>query len=86
MRDDLYDIGVVAQVVQMLKLPDGTVRVLVEGTARATLEHMREEGGLVVASVTMDEVQTAAGSEVGALMRSVSRPVRRICEAQQENG
>ena len=34
-RDDLYDVGVVAQVLQMLKMPDGTVRVLVEGTARA---------------------------------------------------
>ena len=34
---DLYDIGVVAQVLQMLKMPDGTVRVLVEGRERAHL-------------------------------------------------
>ncbi len=32
-RDDMYDLGVVASVVQMLKLPDGTVRVLVERRA-----------------------------------------------------
>src|SRR5437867_5215171 len=36
-RDDLYDMGVVATILQLLKLPDGTVRVLVEGKARATL-------------------------------------------------
>jgi ATP-dependent Lon protease len=37
-RDDLHDIGVVATVLQLLKLPDGTVRVLVEGRRRATLQ------------------------------------------------
>ena len=34
-RDDLYDTGVIASVLQLLKLPDGTVRVLVEGQDRA---------------------------------------------------
>src|SRR5438270_13828642 len=37
--DDLYSIGSVATVLQMLKLPDGTVKVLVEGTQRAELKH-----------------------------------------------
>ena len=36
-RDDLYDTGVIASVLQLLKLPDGTVRVLVEGRDRAVL-------------------------------------------------
>jgi ATP-dependent Lon protease len=36
-RDALYDLGVVATVLQLLKLPDGTVKVLVEGKQRATL-------------------------------------------------
>ncbi len=70
-RDDLYDVGVVAQVLQLLKLPDGTVRVLVEGTARANLEVLREEPGFVVAQVNMPEDETAAGSEVTAMMRTV---------------
>jgi len=70
-RDDLYDTGVVAQVLQLLKLPDGTVRVLVEGTARAELEQLRPEGEFVVAEVTMSEVETVSGNEITAMMRSV---------------
>src|SRR5690606_35608437 len=54
-RDDLYDVGVVATVLQLLKLPDGTVRVLVEGQERARLENLREEiggnGEMIVAQV-----------------------------------
>ncbi|WP_120717585.1 endopeptidase La [Tsuneonella amylolytica] len=69
--DDLYDTGVVAQVLQLLKMPDGTVRVLVEGTARAALVAMRAEGNFVVAEVERKEPETAAGSEVVATMRQV---------------
>ena len=39
-REALYDLGVVATVLQLLKLPDGTVRVLVEGRERATLKSL----------------------------------------------
>ncbi len=69
--DDLYDVGVVAQVLQLLKLPDGTVRVLVEGTARAKLESLRDEDDYVLAEISMEEPQTVSGSEVTALMRQV---------------
>ncbi|WP_427965046.1 endopeptidase La [Altererythrobacter sp.] len=68
-RDDLYDVGVVAQVLQLLKLPDGTVRVLVEGTMRAKLESMRREGDYELAEVAIQEPEVASGSEVTALMR-----------------
>jgi len=69
---DLYDVGVVAQVLQLLKLPDGTVRVLVEGSARANLESLRAEGDYVLAEVSLNEPETVAGSEVTALMRQVT--------------
>ena len=52
-RDDLYDTGVIASVLQLLKLPDGTVRVLVEGHRRAELQALNTEttsdGEMVVA-------------------------------------
>ncbi|WP_108791459.1 endopeptidase La [Erythrobacter sp. Alg231-14] len=69
--DDLYDVGVVAQVLQLLKLPDGTVRVLVEGSARANLKSLSPQDGYVLAEVALDEPETVAGSEVTALMRQV---------------
>ena len=69
---DLYDVGVIAQVLQLLKLPDGTVRVLVEGAARAKLSSLRNEGDYVLAEVAIDEPETVAGSEVTALMRQVT--------------
>ncbi|GAA4035917.1 endopeptidase La [Parerythrobacter jejuensis] len=70
-RDDLFDVGVVAQVLQLLKLPDGTVRVLVEGRERAKLLAMRAESGLVIAEVEPQASETVSGSEITALMRSV---------------
>ncbi|MDJ0642221.1 MAG: endopeptidase La [Erythrobacter sp.] len=69
--DDLYDVGVVAQVLQLLKLPDGTVRVLVEGTHRAKLNELRTQDDHVVAEVELLEPETVGGSEVTALMRQV---------------
>jgi ATP-dependent Lon protease len=71
-RDDLYEIGTSAEVLQLLKLPDGTVRVLVEGKARARLDGFDEDGECV--RVTIEEIApvAAAGSEVTALMRQVA--------------
>ncbi|WP_226019608.1 endopeptidase La [Novosphingobium sp. FKTRR1] len=74
-RDDLYDTGVVASVLQLLKLPDGTVRVLVEGHRRATLNNLRTETvngtDLLVAAVDPVEDEPVASAEVSAMMRSV---------------
>ncbi len=69
--DDLYDVGVIAQVLQLLKLPDGTVRVLVEGKTRAKLSALVDEGSHVVAEVDLIDPDTVSGSEVTALMRQV---------------
>jgi len=70
-KDDLYDVGVIAQVLQLLKLPDGTVRVLVEGHSRARLANMRDEKGFVVAQVEQLDSEAVGGTEVSAMMRSV---------------
>ena len=74
-RDDLYDTGVVATVLQLLKLPDGTVRVLVEGQSRGQLVDLRSEGTgpgeLLIAEVEPTEPVTASGTEVSGTMRSV---------------
>jgi ATP-dependent Lon protease len=70
-RDDLYDMGVIATVLQLLKLPDGTVRVLVEGQARATLETLTQDGDALLATVAPVEDTEDTSSETPALMRTV---------------
>ncbi|MBW6529549.1 endopeptidase La [Sphingomonas sp. RRHST34] len=70
-RDDLYTMGVTATVLQLLKLPDGTVRVLVEGKARATLETLEESGAYLTATVAPVADAEVEGPELAALMRSV---------------
>jgi len=70
-RDDLYDMGVIATVLQLLKLPDGTVRVLVEGRQRATLETLEAAGDHLTGTVALIEDVEAEGPETTALMRSV---------------
>jgi ATP-dependent Lon protease len=69
-RADLYDVGVIAQVLQLLKLPDGTVRVLVEGQSRARLDTLVDEADYVLASVEALEEEPATGNEISAMMRS----------------
>ena len=70
-QDDLYDLGVIASVLQLLKLPDGTVRVLVEGKQRATLSTLTGSGEFLIATIEPVDEDSAAGTEVTALMRSV---------------
>jgi ATP-dependent Lon protease len=71
-RDDLYDLGVIATVLQLLKLPDGTVRVLVEGKQRATLESFESGTGHAVATITpIEDRVSEKDTELQALMRSV---------------
>src|SRR5687768_1861757 len=70
-REALYDLGVVATVLQLLKLPDGTVRVLVEGQRRARLSALIEQGDHLVAEVEPVDIEEPEGAEISALMRSV---------------
>jgi ATP-dependent Lon protease len=70
-REELYDLGVIASAMQLLKLPDGTVRVLVEGAKRAKLVDLVERDGFVAAEIEEIDDQAAEGPEVQALMRSV---------------
>ena len=70
-REALYDLGVVATVLQLLKLPDGTVRVLVEGKQRATIATLDQAEGHLSATIDLVEAAEPEGAEVSALMRSV---------------
>jgi ATP-dependent Lon protease len=69
---DLHTIGTLAQVLQLLKLPDGTIKVLVEGVSRASAEDVRAHDGALFADV--HDVATSAAREpreVQAISRSL---------------
>ncbi|WP_407944040.1 endopeptidase La [Marinobacter mangrovi] len=69
--EDVYNMGTLATVLQMLKLPDGTVKVLVEGNARARLESI-EEGDFLTARGALLEEDTLPEREESVLVKTLS--------------
>lgn len=70
--EDLHQTGTVAQVLQVLKLPDGTVKVLVEGIRRACALTVDETGGLFLSHVeAIDENSDKDNPEIEALRRTL---------------
>lgn len=67
----LYSVGCIANVLQMLKLPDGTVKALVEGTQRAKIEEVAENQSVFLAHVTPIAPTERASHEVEALRRAL---------------
>ena len=68
---DLFKIGTVATILQMLKLPDGTVKVLVEGIDRAEVTSFQEKGDFWSANVNLVEIKERKDKKTLAFMRSV---------------
>ncbi|CAN5581066.1 endopeptidase La [soil metagenome] len=71
--DDMFDVGCVSSILQMLKLPDGTVKVLVEGIQRANTDSIKDNGEHFVATVTPIAPETDAKPEIEALRRAVTQ-------------
>src|SRR6202163_4101181 len=69
--EDLYDIGSVATVLQMLKLPDGTVKVLVEGTQRARIVSIDDVGDYLSADATLLAASESGAHEIEAMRRAL---------------
>src|SRR5450432_1234164 len=71
-EDDLYLVGTLASVVQLLKLPDQTVRVLVEGKQRARIKRFVPNSGFFQAEAELIPDEVGDEREIEALTRSVS--------------
>ena len=71
--EDLYDVGTIATVLQLLKLPDGTVKVLVEGQSRASLSHLHGDAGFLEAEVAPLADVVADPGQVEAQLRSAAK-------------
>lgn len=70
-REDVYDIGTVVSIIQMLRLPDNTVKVLIEGKYRAKIKNFRCENDGYFTDVERCEDVVESDVEVEASMRSV---------------
>jgi ATP-dependent Lon protease len=70
-EEDLYNVGVVASILQLLKLPDGTVKVLVEGKHRARIVKLIDKGEYYAAEHSSLEEKRSESQESAALMRAV---------------
>ncbi|WP_078579632.1 endopeptidase La [Salipaludibacillus agaradhaerens] len=70
-KNDIYNVGTLAKVNQMLKLPNGTIRVLVEGIQRGMIERYNELEDFSEVEVTLVEERQEATVEEQALMRNV---------------
>ena len=70
--EDLHAIGTLAQVLQLLKLPDGTIKVLVEGVARVAVSQVREvDGTLAGVGKVIESAESRDEREVEAIARSL---------------
>src|SRR5215831_17452920 len=69
--EGIYDVGVVATVLQLLKLPDGTVKVLVEGRARAGISRFTDQAEFYEAEIAYVQEDGAGSPEAEALSRAV---------------
>ena len=78
-REDVYDVGTVALIMRMLKLPDGRVRILAQGLVRARVASFEEEGAHIIAEVSVvqepDKPEKSLESE--ALIRNVRSGLER---------
>ncbi|HEY0973693.1 MAG TPA: endopeptidase La [Solimonas sp.] len=73
-EEDLYKVGTLASILQMLKLPDGTVKVLVEGVRRARISDFHMDGAFVTADcqpLPEDKETVTDDKEIDALSRSL---------------
>src|SRR5690554_999266 len=68
--EDVYTVGTIASILQLLKLPDGTVKVLVEGGARASIESIEDMQTFFRAKVEAIQEAALEGEEADELVRA----------------
>lgn len=82
-EDEIYRFGVIANVLQLLKLPDGTVKVLVEGRERVKLVEYEDHEDYFAARVDLLEEAQGNEAEITALMRTVTEEFLRYAKVRK---
>ncbi|MEA2100981.1 MAG: endopeptidase La [Thermodesulfobacteriota bacterium] len=84
-KDDVFGVGTVAMVIRMLKLPDGRVKILVQGVAKASIKEFskNEQGFFMVDTQKIEEAEIEEISvDVEAMMRSVKEQSEKILQVR----
>ncbi len=81
-KENLYSFGTIAKVIQLLKLPDGTLKVLVEGIQRAKLDKINFNKEFITASVTEVKQKAKKNSNIRALQKLI---IEQFAEFQKIN-
>ncbi len=83
-EDQLFDVGTLASVLQLLKLPDGTVKVLVEGGQRARVAAYEFDGAFITADVEPSPEPTLPENEADTLVRSLMAQFEQYVESSKK--
>ena len=70
--DDIYRDGTVAKIIQMLKLPNGLMKILVDGVVQASVKSVKLANGFMEAEIAINKTEPPGGREIEALVRHVS--------------
>ena len=81
-KDNLYSFGTVAKIIQLLKLPDGTLKVLVEGLQRAKVKKINFNKEFITASITEINQKNKKNSNIRALQKLI---IEQFVEFQKIN-
>ena len=71
-QDDIYREGTVAKILQMLKLPNGLMKILVDGIVQANIKKFLSNPNFLEAEIVINRIEPPAGREIEALVRHVS--------------
>src|SRR5260370_28514687 len=82
--EDLYKIGCISNILQMLKLPDGTVKVLVEGSQRARIHSIDDMRSHYVAEAVAVPADAGGVTEIEAMPRALIGPFDQYVELDQD--
>jgi len=83
-KEDLYDVGSIATILQMLKLPDGTVKVLVEGQQRVSVQSLTISSSLISAKVKVLDEDERVTVKAKALRKSVLEEFEQYIKANKK--
>ena len=85
-EDDLYPMGTLSNILQLLKLPDGTVKVLVEGNRRAQINHYLDNDEFFLADVTLKGRATRQRRPRNRRVDAYRTDhLRSVCQAEQKD-